>query len=161
TGLIYLPGRYADTNELVALAKVVSRHGGLYASHIRDEGSGLLRSIDEALTIGREAHLPVEISHLKATGRVDSGLVGPACEKIASARRGGQAVTADQYPYIASSTSLGAMVVPHWARQGTANDFARIADDPEQGARLRAEIESDLGDRGGAGTIRIARYPAK
>jgi predicted amidohydrolase YtcJ len=161
TGLIYLPGRYADTAELIALAKEVARHGGFYASHIRDEGAGLLRSIDEALTIGREAGLPVQVSHLKATGRANWGLVGPACEKIASARRAGQAVTADQYPYIASSTSLAAMVVPHWARQGGQGDFVRIADDPVQGPRLRREIEAGLVERGGGATVRIARYPAR
>jgi predicted amidohydrolase YtcJ len=161
TGLIYLPGRYADTAELVALSKVVARHGGFYASHIRDEGAGLLRSIGEALAIGREAGLPVHVSHLKATGRANWGLVGPACATIAEARAAGQVVTADQYPYVASSTQLAAMVVPHWARQGTAGDFAKLAADPVQGARLRREIEQELSERDGGASVRIARYAAK
>jgi predicted amidohydrolase YtcJ len=161
TGLIYLPGRYADTAELIALAKVVAAFGGLYASHIRDEGEDLLAAIDEAITIGRAAGLPTHISHLKASGRANWGQVVPACERIKQARASGQAVTADQYPYIASSTQLGAMVVPHWARQGTPKDFARLADDPQEGPRLRREIETDLEKRGGAGSIRIARYKAQ
>ncbi len=161
TGLIYLPGRYADTAELIELSKVVARHGGLYASHIRNEGSNVLEAIDEAITIGRESGAPVHISHLKASGKANWGLVIPACEQIEAARRNGQIVTADQYPYIASSTQLGAMVVPHWARQGSAADFARIADDPVQGRRLRAEIERGLAERDGGGAIRIARYGPK
>jgi predicted amidohydrolase YtcJ len=161
TGLIYLPGRYADTAELIALAKVVARHGGFYASHIRNEGSGLLSSIDEALTIGREAGLPVHVSHLKATGRANWGLVEPACAKLAEARAAGLIVTADQYPYVASSTQLAAMVVPHWARQGTAEDFARIAADPVRGPKLRREIEEDLAGRDGGASIRIARYATR
>jgi predicted amidohydrolase YtcJ len=161
TGLIYVPGCFADTAELVALAKVVARHGGIYASHIRDEGAGLLKSIDEALTIGREAGLPVQVSHLKASGKANWGLVVPACDKIETARKSGQVVTADQYPYVASSTSLAAMVVPRWARQGNAAEFARLADDPAQGPRLRRAIAAGLASRDGGAAIRISRYPAR
>jgi N-acyl-D-aspartate/D-glutamate deacylase len=157
TGLIYLPGRYADTDELVALSKVVARHGGFYASHIRDEGAGLLGSIEDALEIGRRAKVPVHISHLKATGRKNWGLVEPACAKIAEARAAGLIVTADQYPYVASSTQLSAMVVPHWARQGGKEEFIRLADDPESGPKLRAEIDEELRDRDGGASVRIAR----
>jgi len=158
TGLIYLPGRYADLAELVALSKAIAARGGFYASHIRDEGEGLLNSIDEALAIGRGAGLPVHVSHLKATGKANWPLVGPALARIDAARAAGQAVTADQYPYIASSTQLAAMVVPHWARQGTAEEFARIAADPVQGRRLRDEILTELNGRDGGASIRIARY---
>jgi predicted amidohydrolase YtcJ len=160
TGLIYVPSRYADTAELVALSKVISRKGGFYASHIRNEGTGLLASIDEILTIGREAGCPVHVSHLKAGGKESWGLVVPACERIAEARKDGMAVTADQYPYVASSTQLAAMVVPHWARQGNAADFARIADDPVQGVRLRQAIQEELDRRDGGASVRIARYAA-
>jgi predicted amidohydrolase YtcJ len=161
TGLIYLPGRYADVHELIELSKVVARHGGIYASHIRNEESGLLRSIDEAIEIGRGAGLPVHISHLKASGRSSWGSVGPACERIDEVRKSGLTVTADQYPYIASSTKLAAMVVPHWAIQGTAEEFARIADDPERGPKLRQEIQNELDDRLGGAAIRVARYAPK
>src|SRR4051812_18635926 len=158
TGLIYLPGRFAATPELVALAEVVGRHGGFYASHIRGEGTGLLGAIDEALTIGKEGKLPVHISHLKASGKASWGLTDEACRRIDEARRAGQGVSADQYPYVASSTKLAAMVIPAWAlREGTAG-FIRAADDPVKGAKLRREIEEGLESRDGGASIRIARY---
>ena len=161
TGLIYVPSRYGKIPELVELSKVVARHGGLYASHIRNEGTGLLNSIEEALAIGEQAKIPIHISHLKASGKASWGLTAKACDLIREARKEGRAVSADQYPYVASSTSLGAMVVPHWALQGSAKDFARLADDSESGPKLRREIESNLATRNGGSSIRIARYKPK
>jgi N-acyl-D-aspartate/D-glutamate deacylase len=99
SGLIYVPGRYADTAELIELCKVVHRHGGLYATHIRNEGARLLESIDEAITIGKRAGVPLHISHLKASGKAYWGSVGPALARIKTAREAGQFVSADQYPY--------------------------------------------------------------
>ena len=158
TGLIYVPGRYADADELVDLARVVARRGGLYASHLRDEESGLLGSIDEALAIGRAAGLPVHVSHLKADGRENWGLVVPACAKIEAARSAGQVVTADQYPYPASGMPLAAMVVPDWARRGDAADFARLAADPDRGPALRDAIRRELDRRDDGAAIRISSY---
>jgi predicted amidohydrolase YtcJ len=158
SGLIYVPGRYAKTPELIELARVAAGHGGIYASHIRSEGARLVESIDEAISIGKAAGLPVHISHLKASGKAHWGTVGDALTRIAKARAAGERVTADQYPYVASSTSLGAMVVPDWALQGTSADFARIAADRERGRKLRAAIEQALLERDGGGSIRIARY---
>ena len=158
TGLIYQPGVFAKTEELIELSKVVVAHHGVYASHIRDEGAGLLDSIDETLRIGKEAGLPVHISHLKVTGRANWGLTTAACERIEKARAAGQLVSADQYPYVASSTRLTAMVVPPWASQGTLDDFKKLLNDPVQGKRLRDEIASDLKGRDGGSSIRIARY---
>lgn len=158
TGLIYLPGRYADTAEIIALAKVAASHGGIYASHIRNEGERLLDSIDEAIAIGEGAGLPVHVSHLKASGKANWGLAAKAIEAISKARAAGKVVTADQYPYIASSTSLAAMVIPHWAVQGSSADFLKIANDPETGARLRKEIQGMLDQRDGGGSVRIARF---
>lgn len=112
TGLYYTPGGYADIEELVELAKVAAAHGGFYASHIRDESSGLLASVDEAITIGRRANLPVHISHLKAFSPRAWGKAADAVALVAAARAKGQTVTADQYPYTASSTSLAANVIP-------------------------------------------------
>ena len=91
SGLIYVPSRYARTAELVELAKVAHRHGGLYASHIRSEGAGLLDAIDEAIAVGKESGAPVHISHLKASGKANWGMVGPALERIAEARAAGPA----------------------------------------------------------------------
>jgi len=158
SGLIYVPGRYAGTSELIELAKVARRHGGFYASHIRNEGGKLLESIDEAVAIGKGASIPVHVSHLKASGKAYWGTVGSALDRIIAARRAGQIVTADQYPYVASSTQLTAMIVPHWAIHGNADDFARLAADPQRGPVLRREIERALEERDGGVSIRIARF---
>jgi predicted amidohydrolase YtcJ len=160
TGLIYVPGVFARTPELVEIAKVVARHGGFYASHIRDEGPDLFASIDEAVAVGRGAEIRVHISHLKASGEAQWGQIGAACDRIAAARAEGLAVTADQYPYVASSTSLAAMLVPPFARKPAA-EFARLAADGDLGAHLRAAISEALKERRGGQAIRIARYPAK
>ena len=90
SGLIYVPGRYAETSELIELSRVVKRHGGLYASHIRNEGARLLDSIDEAIAIGKRAGVPVHISHLKASGKANWGTVGPA---LSADRRGAKSGT--------------------------------------------------------------------
>jgi N-acyl-D-amino-acid deacylase len=158
TGLIYTPGTYAKTDELIALAKVVARHGGFYASHIRDEGTEVLIALDEALTIGKEAKLPIHISHLKANGRKTWGKAGDEIALIESARKDGQAVTADQYPYIASSTSLNAIVIPPRYREGTPKDFQARLNDPEQGPLVRKAIEERLDGKEGAKSLRIAGY---
>ncbi len=113
TGLIYPPGKFADTDELVDLARVVAGFGGLYTSHVRDEGEGLLDSIAEAIEIGQRAGAAVVISHLKANGRNNWGRVGSALDLIARAQAAGQPVAADQYPYTAGSTVLSALVGQH------------------------------------------------
>ncbi len=110
SGLIYEPGRYADTAELIDLCGPVADAGGLYATHMRDEGVGLLESVAEALEVGRRAGVPVQISHHKASGPGAWGLVGPSLEMIEAARAEGLDVWADQYPYTAGSTILSAAV---------------------------------------------------
>ncbi len=161
TGLIYNPGTYAKTDEIIELAKVAARHGGFYASHIRDEGVGLLSSLNEVLTIGRKAQLPVHISHIKAMGRRFWGKSGEAIALIEKARAEGMAVSADQYPYIASSTSLAATLIPTQFREGSPSDYrARLAD-PEQRKRIRQGVEQALDGRQGGKQIQIARYTPK
>ncbi len=110
TGLVYEPGRYASTEEVVDLAKVVGRHGGLYVSHMRDEGAGLLDSVKETLHIGEASESAVEISHHKAVGKANWGQVARSLEMIEEAVAKGRDVTADQYPYTARSTVLFALV---------------------------------------------------
>jgi N-acyl-D-amino-acid deacylase len=110
SGLIYPPGIFATTEELVELCRVVARHGGLYASHIRDEGDHLLEAVGEAIRIGEEAGVPVEISHHKATGRANWGRVSESLRLIEEARARGLDVTVDVYPYTAGSTVLGVLV---------------------------------------------------
>lgn len=158
TGLIYNPGTYAKTDEIVALAKVANMHGGMYASHIRNEGGGLLDAIEEAITIGRESGCRVHISHIKASGKVAWGNSGRAVGLIETARKKGQEVTADQYPYIASSTSLRATLVPTKYREGTNKEFVARLDDPEIGPKLKADVEKALEGRDGGKRIQIARY---
>jgi N-acyl-D-amino-acid deacylase len=158
TGLIYTPGSYADTDELVELAKVAAGHGGFYASHIRNEGTGLLPAVHEILEIGRRANLPVHISHMKASGKQVWGKSADAVSLLEAARAKGQVVTADQYPYTASSTSLAATTIPTKYREGTHQEMVARLDDPEQGPKIRAAIESAVGGRDGGKSIQIASY---
>src|SRR5262249_43133987 len=158
TGLIYTPGSYAKTDEIIALAKVVARHGGFYASHIRDEGTGVLAAVEEALTIGKKAGLPVHISHLKASGPAVWGKSADIVGMIAKARKAGQVVTADQYPYAASSTRLEAVVVPPRFRAGTPEEYRARLRDPEQGPVIRKAIATSLKGRGDGKSLRIAYY---
>ncbi|MHB1421718.1 MAG: N-acyl-D-amino-acid deacylase family protein [Gemmataceae bacterium] len=161
TGLIYNPGTYAKTDELIALARVAARHGGFYASHIRDEGTGVLGAIDEALTIGRAAGLPVHISHLKASGRRAWGRAADEIALIEKARKSGQAVSADQYPYVASSTSLKATLIPISFREGSDKEYRARLSDAEQLARLRPFLERGIQSHLDGKDIRIARYAPK
>ncbi|MGE0373935.1 MAG: amidohydrolase family protein [Planctomycetaceae bacterium] len=158
TGLIYVPGSYADTDELVAIAEVVGEHGGIYASHMRDEGTQLLAAVEELLEIGRRAKLPAHASHFKSSGQDAWGLIRQAAKMIEQAKLAGQTVTADQYPYIASSTSLLATVIPTAARADGRDEFLKRLDDTEQGASIRAHIADVLRKKEDGTAIRIARY---
>jgi len=117
TGLIYPPGSYAQTPELIELAKVAASFGGIYTSHIRGEGGTLFKAVKEAITIGKKAKIPVEISHHKAGGKKNWGKVRGARKLMEEARRRGVEVTCDVYPYIASSFGLVNML-PDWAHEG-------------------------------------------
>ena len=158
TGLYYAPGSYASTDEVIALAKVAAAHGGIYDSHIRDESSytiGLLGAVNEVLRIAREATIPVHISHIKALGADVWGQSDTVIALIRSARQAGLVVTADQYPYLASGTSVGAALLPRWAEAGGRDSLrARIAD-PATHARLVSEMERNLVRRGGAPSLLI------
>jgi len=161
TGLIYVPSVYADTQELIALTRQVGSHGGLYASHIRGEGRQLLTAVTEAMQIGESSGTPVHISHFKASGTENWGLIRQAAAAIESARQRGQTVTADQYPYTASSTSLEATLFPTWARSGGSRQLVQRWDDPETGPRLREEVQRDLDRTQGGATVVLARYAAQ
>ncbi|PZX60808.1 N-acyl-D-amino-acid deacylase [Hydrotalea sandarakina] len=113
TGLIYIPGAYANTNEVVALAKIAAAYNGVYATHMRNEGDSVVPAIKEALYIGETAGLPVEISHFKLSGQQNWGRSKETLALIKDARRNGIDVTIDQYPYTASSTNLGTLL-PDW-----------------------------------------------
>jgi N-acyl-D-amino-acid deacylase len=158
TGLWYVPGTYARTEEVVALAKVVARHGGIYATHMRDEEEGLLPAVEEALKIGREARVPVHISHLKAGSKKVWGKSADALALIQKARKEGRRVTADQYPYTAWSTSLAATLVPAVYRRGTEKEYVARLDDPEQGPKVRKEILASIKEWDADSTLQVARY---
>jgi N-acyl-D-amino-acid deacylase len=161
TGLIYVPSTYADTEELIALNKHVAKHGGIYASHIRGEGRELLTSVAEAIRIGREGGTPAHVSHFKASGQESWGSLRLAIELIEQARAKGERVTADQYPYTASSTSLEATIVPTWARSGGSKEFQKRLDDAETGPRLKSSIAKSLDAKSEGAAVFIARYSRK
>ena len=144
TGLIYIPGTFTPTSELTSIAGVVAKHAGIYASHIRGEGTELLQSIEEALQIGQGAGCRVHVSHFKASGRPSWGTLRLAISRIEKARAEGQQVTADQYPYTASSTSLEATLLPAWAREGGREALAQRLQDPGQAQQIRGDVQQKL-----------------
>ena len=158
TGLIYVPSSYADVEELSALCRVVAEFGGIYVSHIRNEGLQLLDAVDEALEIGRRGGVPVHISHFKSSGKDSWGLVRLAVEKVREARAAGMVVTADQYPYTASSTSLGAMVLPAAARSGGADATRQRLSNPERLPELKEAIASRLKVLDDGARLQIAEF---
>jgi N-acyl-D-amino-acid deacylase len=139
TSLVYAPAIYAPTEELIALAREARRHGGIYASHIRNEGSGIDAALDEAFRIAREAAIPVEIWHLKTAGQPNWGRMPRVLARIDSARAAGLDVTADQYPYTRSATSLDASI-PQWAHSGGTDSLLARLQDPTTRVRIRAEM---------------------
>lgn len=162
TGLFYAPGSFADTDEVVALAAVAAEYGGIYDSHLRDEDSytvGLLAAVDEAIRIGREARIPVHISHVKALGPESWGLAGGIVERVEMARREGVEVTADQYPYVASSTSVSGALIPRWAQSGGEEALSRRLADPDARQRILEGVRENLRRRGGPETLVVAAAP--
>jgi N-acyl-D-aspartate/D-glutamate deacylase len=158
SGLFYAPQSFATTAEVTALAREAAVRGGVYDSHIRDESSysiGLAAAVEEAIAIGRDAGLPVNISHIKALGVDVHGQAPAIIARIEAAHRTGQRVTADQYPWSASGTSLAAALVPRWAQDGGREALLRRFDDAGLAARLRREMADNLRRRGGAASLLI------
>jgi N-acyl-D-amino-acid deacylase len=139
SGLIYVPGSYAQTDEVAELAKVASEHGGTYNSHIRGENDTLLDAIAEAIEIGRRARMPVEIAHFKAMGRHMWGRSIDSLRMVDEARAEGIDVTCDQYPYNASATGLGAYM-PAWAHIGGTDALLMRLQDPAARAKMKHDI---------------------
>ena len=153
TGLFYAPGSFADTGEVIELARVASKHGGVYDTHLRDEGSygaGLLASVEETLEIARSASIPVHVSHIKALGRDVWGASGDVIALVEHARGEGLDVTANQYPWRASGTRFSNAILPRWA-VADGYDATDEASDP----RLRAAMERNLERRGGATALLV------
>ncbi|HEX8215786.1 MAG TPA: amidohydrolase family protein [Allosphingosinicella sp.] len=164
TGLFYAPQSFATTAEVSALVQEAGMRGGTYDSHIRDESSytiGLAAAVDEALAIGREGRLPVNISHIKALGVDVQGQAPGIIAKVEAARRAGQAITADQYPWSASGTRLVASLVPLWAQEGGRPALLQRLDNPALAERLRSDMTENLRKRGGPTALLITQGALK
>lgn len=144
TGLAYVPGAYARTEEIVALARAAAEHGGIYISHMRDEGAGVLASVDETIRIGREAGIPVQMTHHKVGGHRQFGLSATSIQKMDEARMAGVDVTFDQYPYTASSTGLS-FLIPAWAKSD--DGLQQRLEDPSTRARIMEDMRAFIDER--------------
>jgi N-acyl-D-amino-acid deacylase len=139
TGLIYIPGTYAPSEEVIALARVAASYGGLYATHMRSEGDSVVQAINEALRIGREANIPVQISHFKVSGQQNWKRSSETIALIQSARKDGIEVTIDQYPYTASSTSLSTLIPDDVLADGPDSIVVRL-----QNEAIRKRVVQDM-----------------
>jgi N-acyl-D-aspartate/D-glutamate deacylase len=160
TGLFYAPGSYAKTEEIIELAKIVKTYDGIYTTHIRDESNyniGLKEAIREAIAVGEQAGIPVEISHIKALGKSVWGLSEEVSEIIENARERGAQVYADQYPYTASSTGLSAAVIPRRIQAG--GKMRERLEDPELLEKIKKEIGENIERRGGPESLIVVSYP--
>ena len=145
TGLIYLPGTFAKTDEIVALAKVAAAHGGIYSSHMRSESTGILKALDELTTIAREAKIPANVSHLKLSGPRAWGRADEIIAYLDRARASGLAITHDQYVYTASSTGISTLIAAEF-REGGAQRFRERVADPATKAKMVAEMKHSIAE---------------
>ena len=139
TGLIYLPGMYSNTEEVIGLARSAASYNGIYASHIRNEENGVKDAINEAINIGRSANIPVQISHFKVSGPANWGRSKETLPLIEAARKEGYDVTIDQYPYSASSTNLG-IRLPDWALAGGQDSLKKRINDATMHKQIIKEM---------------------
>jgi N-acyl-D-amino-acid deacylase len=142
TGLVYVPGTYAQTDEIIDIARVAARYDGLYATHMRNEGERLFEAFDEAIEIGRRAGIRVQISHHKASGKPNHGKVQQTLKRLEDERARGLDLTVDQYPYTASSTTL-ASVLPPWAQVGGVPKILERLRDPAARREISAAMVTD------------------
>jgi N-acyl-D-aspartate/D-glutamate deacylase len=160
SGLYYAPGSYANTEEVIALAKVVGEMGGVYESHIRDEADysiGVVAAVQEVIRIAEEGHLPGIVAHMKALGPASWGLSMALVERIQQARDRGVEVYADQYPYDASGTGIVGALIPRWAEVGGRAEMIKRIQGAEH-ERLAADIRRNFERRGGPATLVVSRY---
>jgi N-acyl-D-aspartate/D-glutamate deacylase len=158
TGLIYVPSAFANTDELVALAQTVSEQGGIYASHIRNEDDELIEAVEEVVEIARRAGLPCHISHIKASDPGNWGKLRVVARMVEQARSSGLTITADQYPYNASSTSMMALLLPDKEREGGEAATSERLKNPNEVARLRPLVAKEIE---ASGPMMIASFPSK
>jgi N-acyl-D-aspartate/D-glutamate deacylase len=160
SGLYYAPGSYSKTDEVIAMARMAAQFGGVYASHIRDEGDygdGVVAAVQEVITIAEQAGLIGVVTHMKALGPANHGLSMALIERIETARARGVQVYADQYPYSASGTGIGGALIPRWAQVGGRDALLKRIRGAER-AKVVAEVKVNIERRGGAHTLVISRY---
>jgi N-acyl-D-amino-acid deacylase len=156
TGLYYAPGSFSKTEEVIELAKVAARKGGVYDSHMRDESSytiGLIGSINETIRIAREARIPANIAHIKALGVDVWGQPDSVIKLVRAARAQGLQITADQYPWTASGTGVSAALLPRWVEEGGGEMMRKRLQDPELQEKIRSEMTDNMRRRGGAASL--------
>jgi N-acyl-D-amino-acid deacylase len=159
TGLFYVPGTFARTDEVVALARVAGEMGGVHVSHVRDEAAGIVASVAETIAVGEEGHLPTQVTHHKVIGRASWGRSRDTLRLLEEARRRGVDATADAYPYTASSTGLAAALLPAWALEGGSFALRQRLSSPPTRTRIREVVVGKIRDERGGGdpaNVRIA-----
>lgn len=155
TGLKYLPGSFAKTDEVIALSRVAAMRGGFYTSHLREEGLGLLDAVTEAIDIGRQAQIPIVLTHHKVIGQPMWGSSRKTLALVDAGRKEGIDVMMDQYPYTATYTGI-TVLVPAWAREGGTQKFLQRLKDPDLRARIKKDIVFNIvNDRGGGDLRRV------
>jgi len=161
TGLYYVPGSYANTEEVVTLAKVASKFDGIYDTHLRDESTfsiGLGAAIDEAIHIAREADIHLNLAHIKALGVDVWGQSENVIEKVEQAQASGVSISADQYPWLASGTKLHSAVMPKWVMADSTKAFHQRLNDPKLIVKIRDEVTENIRRRGGAKSLLITAF---
>jgi N-acyl-D-amino-acid deacylase len=151
SGLFYVPGNFTPTAEVIELARVAGRLGGIYITHMRDEASKVVDSVRETIAIGEQGGLPTQITHHKVVGKKNWGKSVDTLRMIDEARARGVDATIDQYPYTASSTSIGAALLPAWAQEGGREATLKRLQDPATRARIKADTVAILRDERGGG----------
>ncbi len=157
TGLLYMPGTFSKTDEVIALARVAGSMGGIYTSHLRKEGLGLLDGVKEAMIIGREANIPVVLTHHKAIGKRMWGASKITTAMVDSARKAGIDVMMDQYPYTASSTSLS-VLLPSWSLAGSDEDFIKRLNKKQKKDSILAGIRFNIMNDRGGGDLHLIQF---
>src|SRR5687768_16011789 len=154
SGLFYVPGTFTPADEVVELAKVAGRMGGIYISHMRDEAKGFVDSVRETIAIGERGGLPTQVTHHKVIGKAYWGRSVDTLRLIDEARARGVDATIDQYPYTASSTSITAALLPKWAQEGGREALMKRLDNPDTREKIKAESAGIIRDERGGGDPR-------
>jgi N-acyl-D-aspartate/D-glutamate deacylase len=164
TGLYYVPGSYAKTDEVIALAKIASQFGGIYDTHLRDESTfsiGFTAALDEAINIAQKADIHLHLAHIKALGVDVWGQSTQAIDKIEKAQKDGVSISADQYPWLASGTKLRSAVMPKWVMADSKKAFHQRLNQADFAVKLAQEITENIRRRGGPESLAITEFKDK